>query len=91
MSDKEKNGANQENDDLRAVLSTPEGKRVMWRILDFCGLYRNPLTNDQGVTGFNCGKQSVAQWLVDECISIHPKATADLIINNKIEDENESK
>jgi hypothetical protein len=34
--------------------------------------------------------QSVAQWLVDECVSAHPKATAELIINNKLlEDKND--
>lgn len=90
MADKEKNGLNKEQEDIRKVLSTPEGKRVMWRILEFCGLYRNPFSGDGSETGFNCGKQQVAQWLVDECISCHPKATAELLINNKLnEDDNE--
>ena len=90
MSDKEKNAANQEKDDLKGILSTPEGKRVMWRILDFCGLYRNPYSGSEGETAKNCGKQEVAQWLIDECLGCHPKATSDLIINNKlIEDDNE--
>jgi hypothetical protein len=32
----------------------------------------------------------VAQWFVDECVSAHPKATAELIINNKLlEDKND--
>lgn len=86
----EKNARNLEVDDLKKILATAEGKRVMWRILEYCGLYRNSFAPQAKMTDFNCGVQSVAQWLIDECISANPKATGDLIINNKlIEDKND--
>lgn len=86
----EKNARNLEIDDLKKILATAEGKRVMWRILEYCGLYRNSFAPQAKMTDFNCGVQSVAQWLIDECISANPKATGDLIINNKlIEDKND--
>jgi len=80
----EKNARNLEVDDLKKILATAEGKRVMWRILEYCGLYRNSFAPQAEMTDFNCGVQSVAQWLIDECISANPKATGDLIINNKL-------
>jgi hypothetical protein len=86
----EKNALNQEIDDIRAILASKEGKRFVWRILEHCGLYRNSFAAQAKMTEYNCGVQSVAQWLVDECVSAHPKATAELIINNKLlEDKND--
>jgi hypothetical protein len=82
----EKNALNQEIDDIRAILASKEGKRVMWRILEYCGLYRNSFAPQAKMTDFNCGVQSVAQWLIDECISANPKATGDLIINKLIDE-----
>jgi hypothetical protein len=54
-----------EIEDLRHVLSTPQGIRVIKRFFEFAGLYRNPMTGNS-TTFFNCGMQSVAQRCFDE-------------------------
>lgn len=74
---------NQERDDLRKILALPEGKRFLWRLFEFTGLYRNPYSGDKSSTEFNCGLQSVGQFLLDEAIDANPEAIAEIIIKNK--------
>jgi hypothetical protein len=78
----EKIGRNREVDDLKAILSTPEGKRFAWRLLERCGVYQSSFTGNSE-TFFKEGSRSVGLWLIDEFIEAHPKATGELIINSK--------
>ncbi len=36
----------QQEHEFRAVASTPEGRAVLWRILELCGLYSSSFTGD---------------------------------------------
>lgn len=57
----------QELDDLRLVMSNPNGRRVIWRILSESGLYQNPFVpGAPDATSYNCGRQSQGQWLLSE-------------------------
>lgn len=80
---REKNQINQERDDLRKILALPEGKRFIWRLFEFSGIYRNAYSGDKNSTEFNCGMQSVGHYLLDEAIDANTQAVSEIIIKNK--------
>lgn len=51
--------------DLKAVMATPEGRRLMWRVLGRCGIYSQSFTGNSS-TFFNCGRQDIGLWLTAE-------------------------
>lgn len=55
---REKRKAAQADDDLRAILSEPEGRRFVWRLLGFTGIFRTSFTGNSE-TFFNEGKRIV--------------------------------
>jgi hypothetical protein len=65
----------QELNDVRAVLSTREGRRMFWRYLDFCGVYRTSFQG-QFQTFFNEGQRNVGLVLLSDVNEADPKAHA---------------
>ena len=65
LKNKELMALHQEKKDLRVVLSTDEGVRVIARILSKGGLFSNPFTGNSQ-TFFNCGAQNLAQSLFSQ-------------------------
>lgn len=57
--------------DLKAVLSTPEGRRFVWRQL--AGVYRLSFTPDPYVTAFNEGVKSPGLHLTAEITTEFPE------------------
>lgn len=60
--------------DIRAIITTPEGERVMVRLLEKSGFFH---TACQGNTdpvdiGYRDGKRGLALWLVQEITSVDP-------------------
>jgi hypothetical protein len=47
----------------KRLISDPDGKRVLWDILQFCGVFQNAMTGNSR-TYFNLGRQSVGQYLM---------------------------
>ena len=47
----------------KSMLNSPDGKRVLWDILSFCGVFQNAMTGNSR-TYFNLGRQSVGQYLM---------------------------
>jgi hypothetical protein len=47
----------------KSMLSSPDGKRVLWDILSFCGVFRNAMTGNSK-TYYNLGQQSVGQYIM---------------------------
>jgi hypothetical protein len=62
--------------DLAAVLSTIEGRRVVWRILgaDFLKLYETDIGVTDAETNRNAGRRNVALKLYAEVTQKHPDA-----------------
>jgi len=48
---------------FKTMLKTPDGKRVLWDILSFCGVFQNAMTGNSK-TYFNLGRQSVGQYIM---------------------------
>lgn len=56
----------QNDDDLRAVLATTQGRRFLWRMLSQAGLYSPSFATDPLATAYNEGRRSVAMGLMLE-------------------------
>lgn len=54
----------QEHNDLRAVMSTPQGRRFVWRLLEHAGLFGPSYASDHGATAYNEGRRSIAIGLL---------------------------
>ena len=56
-----------EQSDVRKILSTPEGRRFIWRVMAFAGVYA-PSYSGQAhwETNFNEGKRSVGNLLLKD-------------------------
>lgn len=60
--------------DLRAVLSTPAGRRILWGILEDARVFQGSFTTDAGVTAFNEGQRAVGLKLLERITDASPKA-----------------
>jgi hypothetical protein len=58
--------------DLDAVLQTPQGRRVLLRILDRCGVYRGAFTGEAAATSFRLGEQNLGLWLIAQIENVGP-------------------
>jgi hypothetical protein len=66
--------------DLRAVLSLPEGRRWLWRVLEQTAAFRASYDPDNPIRmGFSEGRRSVGLWLLAELQLAAPDAFASLI------------
>lgn len=79
--------------DLRDVMSTPPGRRLVWEILEFTAPMSCSFTGNSG-SFFLEGKKSVGQWLYrqveEECFDLYVEARQEHInrqLNRKIEEE----
>jgi hypothetical protein len=66
-----------DRDALQYVLSTSDGRKVLWDILAISGLYRQPrVAGDPAGTDFNCGALNVGLMLYADCLTVSPDLTA---------------
>jgi hypothetical protein len=54
----------QEDDDIRSVMATPQGRRVFWRLLCHCGTFETVFTGNSESTAYNSGKQDVGHFIM---------------------------
>lgn len=52
--------------DLRAVLASPEGRRVLWRVLCYCEVFVDPTHQRGDMTHQNIGKGNVGRFMISE-------------------------
>jgi hypothetical protein len=64
----DKNKRKTEQGDLRLLISTKWGRRLVWRILERTGQHRTSFTGNS-TTFFNEGQRNIGLWLVDEVLS----------------------
>lgn len=75
--------------DIRTVLKTPEGRRVIRKIMEEkCGLTTTSYTGETNSTMFNEGSRAVGTWLFKEIMKADPNAYNQ--INQEYESELES-
>ena len=54
-----------ELEELKLVLSSPQGRAVLWRFLGKAGIYEEAFTGNSS-TFYKCGKQALGLWLLSE-------------------------
>lgn len=75
----------QEISDLKFVLSTPQGRRLLWRYLEFAGVYEQSAHASGSWTYFNEGRRSVGLKLLAEITAHDPESYFKMILENKKE------
>lgn len=83
---KERINAKDETRDLLAVLATPQGRRVMWRVLTRCHLYHAGFCEPNAMM-FREGERNVGAWLQAEIIRAGPEAYIEMMKNGDSENE----
>lgn len=65
--------------DLSCLLKMPQGRRVLWRILQACCLTEHGFVRgDSYATAFHCGQKSIGLFLQAEINQISPLALAQM-------------
>ncbi len=72
------------SDDLRAVLSSPNGRRFIWRLLKDCKIYEESFTGNS-TTFYNEGRRSVGLKILDSVM----KADVDMYLKMQLEHKGE--
>lgn len=76
---KEKDARDRELHDLRAVLATEPGRRVLWRVLWHCGVFAS--VYDEGPLIYkNAGRQDVGHFLMAEIEAADDEAIFRLMV-----------
>lgn len=73
--------------DLRALLSEPYGRRIVWRLLGHCGLYATPSAATNETTRENIGRGDVARFLLAEVMEADPNGWLKLQVEAQHEAE----
>lgn len=58
----------QDRIEIREVLKTYEGRSLMWRIMEECGIYRTSFTGDALQTAFLEGQRNIGLWVLTEIV-----------------------
>ncbi len=66
----------QNDEELRAVLSQPVGRAVIWRILQDCGIYQSSLSSEALQMAAREGRRNLGLWLMGEVHSADAQAYA---------------
>lgn len=67
------------SDDLRKVLRTEEGRRVFWRLLEWCGVYRSTWAPGQEIY-FKAAKRDVGLKIITDMESADPRLYAEMLL-----------
>ncbi len=73
--------------DLEAVLSIPQGRRVLISILEQCGVYRTAYTGEADATNFRLGEQNIGLWLINQIEMVGPTNYPTLLLERAKETE----
>lgn len=68
--------------DVREVLNTRRGRRFMWELLDFCGIFRTSLANEHQIF-YNEGQRNVGLKLLADINEAAPQAYAVMLAESK--------
>lgn len=76
-----------ELNDIRRVLSIPEGRRVLWRLICHCSIYELP-SAQQPYTERDIGRQGVGRFILNEICDADLEAWFEMQRESKREERN---
>jgi hypothetical protein len=72
--------------DFKAVLDTPEGRRVLWRLLTFCHIYESSFHPSSQIY-FNEGVRSVGLKILADIQAVDPEKYLQMMRENYSKEE----
>lgn len=82
--DKVKRIRDRELENLRVLLSTPQGKEFVWGVLEFCGIFKDSMTGSS-MTFYNEGRRSVGLKVLADVTKASPQAFVQMMMDNEKE------
>jgi hypothetical protein len=73
-------------DDLRAVLSTPQGRRLLWRLMSECKVFGSIWDNSARIH-YNAGRQDVGHFVLAEIVAASEDSYLEMIKENRKGDD----
>lgn len=73
-----------EREDFRYILKSPQGRRVLWRILGHCKVFES-IYHGSSLIHYNAGKQDVGHFLLSEIINTDEMALIKMMQESKEE------
>ena len=70
---KEKFGRKQELNDMYNILTTPYGRRWVWRVMTDCGIFKTSFTGNS-TTFFNEGRRDIGLRILADVMEANPDA-----------------
>ena len=74
----------QQLNDLKFVLETPQGRRVMWGLLEHCKTF-NSVWESSAKIHYNSGQQDIGHYLMAEIVEADEKYLYQMMKENKKE------
>lgn len=71
---KMKSARERELADMRFILSTAQGRRVIWRYLEACGVFQISFNHSGAITSFNEGMRNIGLKLLTDINDAAPEA-----------------
>lgn len=78
--------ADQEVEDLKWLMSDKRGRRIMWNLLAFTGVFRQPFTGNSE-TFFRCGMMNVGQKFLGDINEHAPERYQQMVTEKQIYDD----
>lgn len=86
----EKELRRRERNDIEFLLSSPQGRRFLWKLLSECGIYELSYVTDSDMTAFNEGRRCVGNNILADILDVDPDGFTTLIKENReVEDLDE--
>lgn len=60
-------------EDLKSILKTPQGRRVMWNYISLCGLFRSTFSENSGLMYFAAGQKNIGAKIIDDIVKTDPE------------------
>ena len=77
--DTERDARKRELSDLGAVLDMPEGRRLLWRLLDVAGVHRSSFNPHGSISAFNEGMRNVGLIFQKDITDHFPTSYLDML------------
>lgn len=86
MTDEEKRELDKKRNDLKWVVSTPQGRRFYWRVMSECKSFKIAFIPDPYQTNYINGRKSVGLDLYHDLLDAEPNAFVTMQNENKAQD-----
>lgn len=83
LAQREKDIRKQEMNDLRTVLSTASGRRLIWRLLERCKTFGSIYNTDSSTMSYLAGKQDLGHFIIAEITQADENLLLKLMKENK--------